>query len=505
MLFLIRDPYFSLYLFFILLPPLLNRIYTHILQWRFSRQKGCQDAQSKEPVKDPFIGFDFIYECIFSKPIERYLEYTHQAFRTLGTTYVSKRWTWETTYTNDSRNIKHVLAVAFDDFELPRLRVSAMAGLLGSGIFTLNGHSWFASRGVLRTSIAKQDKEASIQKLERHFQALLGRIPNDGAVLDLQPLFFWLTMDFATEFLMGHSTNMLDPAASHGKEQQFVDDYLTCSTEIVKKMQLGPLQHFSFNPSAYRARKRIFRYIEDFIDESLQRKTQSGAADMERDVLSELADMTTDRKQLRDHILHILVAGRDTTASVLSNLFFVLSRKPNVYAKLREEVLSVAGSEPATSSQLNQTEYLKWCVQESLRLHPVIPTNAREATRDTILPYGGGKDGNSPLLVKKGNLVMYNVYSMHRDEQVFGPDPEDFVPERWSGLRPGWGYLPFNGGPRICIGQKFALLEAHFLVSRMVQTFEKMEAADDRDWVELYALATTCKNGVDVRLSRCSD
>lgn len=91
---------------------------------------------------------------------------------------------------------------------------------------------------------------------------------------------------------------------------------------------------------------------------------------------------------------------------------------------------------------------------KALRLHPVIPTNAREASKDTILPYGGGKDGNSPLLVKKGNLVMYNIYAMHRDTAVFGPDTEEFVPERWNKLRPGWGYLPFNGGPRICIGRK---------------------------------------------------
>lgn len=94
---------------------------------------------------------------------------------------------------------------------------------------------------------------------------------------------------------------------------------------------------------------------------------------------------------------------------------------------------------------------------KALRLHPVIPTNAREASKDTILPHGGGKDGNSPLLVKKGNLVMYNIYAMHRDAGVFGPDPEAFVPERWDGLRPGWGYLPFNGGPRICIGRKYRM------------------------------------------------
>lgn len=91
---------------------------------------------------------------------------------------------------------------------------------------------------------------------------------------------------------------------------------------------------------------------------------------------------------------------------------------------------------------------------EALRLHPVIPTNAREARQDTTIPHGGGADGTSPLFVKKGVVVMYNVYAMHRDERVFGSDPEAFVPERWRDLRPGWGYLPFSGGPRICMGRE---------------------------------------------------
>ena len=90
----------------------------------------------------------------------------------------------------------------------------------------------------------------------------------------------------------------------------------------------------------------------------------------------------------------------------------------------------------------------------ALRLHPVIPTNARQAARDTSLPKGGGPDGQSPLFVGKGTIVMYNVYAMHREPRVFGHDVDEFIPERWEGLRPGWGYLPFNGGPRVCLGRE---------------------------------------------------
>jgi cytochrome P450 len=84
----------------------------------------------------------------------------------------------------------------------------------------------------------------------------------------------------------------------------------------------------------------------------------------------------------------------------------------------------------------------------------VIPSNAREATEDTSLPRGGGADGSKPLFVGKGTVVLYNIYAMHRNKDVFGDDADDFIPERWERLQPGWSYLPWNGGPRVCLGRK---------------------------------------------------
>lgn len=79
----------------------------------------------------------------------------------------------------------------------------------------------------------------------------------------------------------------------------------------------------------------------------------------------------------------------------------------------------------------------------ALRLNPPIPINTRTCIRDAVLPVGGGKDGLAPILVKKGDMVGYQVYSMHRQEKYFGSDPESFIPERWETIRPGWAYLPW--------------------------------------------------------------
>lgn len=90
----------------------------------------------------------------------------------------------------------------------------------------------------------------------------------------------------------------------------------------------------------------------------------------------------------------------------------------------------------------------------ALRLYPVVPTNARQAVVDTVLPLGGGEDGKSPLFIPAGRAVAWNLYAMHRRRDLYGDDAEEFKPERWETLRPSWEYLPFNGGPRVCIGRK---------------------------------------------------
>ncbi|KAF5012016.1 hypothetical protein FDECE_1900, partial [Fusarium decemcellulare] len=432
----------------VLVPLPLRAVETYFRRWRLAQSQGCQEATSKVPVRDPIIGFDFLYKIFFSKPPERYLESTWAAFREMGTTYIEKRWTWQCVYTCDPHNIKHILATASEDFDLPEFRTSVIGHVFGRGIFVLSGHTWKHARTVLRRSFRKEDPAPFLQTLEQNFQAFIKHVPTDGSEIDLQPLFLGLTMDVATEFLMGHSTGMLHEKGDHSREQQFVDDYMICSEEIIQQMQLGPLHQLKFNFKAKRAKKRVYEYLDDFIDESLQHSRDNGQGIF----LTDMMAIAKDRKGLSDQVLHILLASRDTTSSLLSNLFFVLAKNPHIFAKLREEVLSIAGSDTPTASQLKEMNYMKWCVNESLRLHPVIPTNARVAVRDTTIPRGGGADGQSPLLIPRGTAMFYNVYAMHRSEAVFGAHADEFIPERWEDLRPGWGYLPFNGGARACIG-----------------------------------------------------
>ena len=186
--------------------------------------------------------------------------------------------------------------------------------------------------------------------------------------------------------------------------------------------------------------------------------------------LEALARETRDPIELRSQLFNILLAGRDTTASLLGWMFYILARHPTTFTTLRAAILNDFGTyerpKNLTFADLKSCTYLQHCLNEALRLYPVVPVNSRRAIKDTTLPRGGGPDGMSKLYVRKDQQVDYSVHAMHRSKELWGPDAEEWKPERWIGRKPGWEYLPFNGGPRICLGRKYSLsLKAHHFPS----------------------------------------
>lgn len=128
--------------------------------------------------------------------------------------------------------------------------------------------------------------------------------------------------------------------------------------------------------------------------------------------------------------------------------------------------------------------------------------NARRSVRDTVLPTGGGRDGKSPVFVPRDTTVVYTTYAMHRRKDYYGPDADEFRPERWETQKHGWEYLPFNGGPRICLGQQYALTEAMYVVVRVAQEFASVVSSDNVPWREDVALTIAIDGGVNCHLTR---
>lgn len=119
----------------------------------------------------------------------------------------------------------------------------------------------------------------------------------------------------------------------------------------------------------------------------------------------------------------------------------------------------------------------------ALRLYPVFPYHIRVAMADTTLPTGGGVDGTSPIFCRAGSLFDGNFAVLQRDKNIWGADADVFDPERWEHFRPKANeFMPFGGGPRACAGRQKALMETSYLVVRMLKTFDRIEARDEKDW-----------------------
>lgn len=230
----------------------------------------------------------------------------------------------------------------------------------------------------------------------------------------------------------------------------------------------------------------INKFLHRFIDitlrmdqQELEEKTSKGYT-----FLHELARFTRDPKVIRDQVISVLLAGRDTTAGTLSWALYELARHPECVEKLRTEILETVGpNNPPTYEHVKNMTYLKAIINETLRLYPSVPFNIRVPLKDCTLPRGGGPDGSEPLPVLKDTKVVYSTLVMQRRPDIYPPvsdtfaDPGVFSPERWAHWHPKpHEYIPFNAGPRICIGQQFALTEMSYVLVRLFQRFSRIDS-----------------------------
>ncbi|KAK3935858.1 cytochrome P450 52A13 [Diplogelasinospora grovesii] len=374
-------------------------------------------------------------------------------------------------------NVEALLSTNFKDYGFG-CRPAVFAPLLGKGIFTQEGAAWKHSRELLRKQFVRTQYQ-NFDHFSEHVDNLIACMPSDGDV-DLQPLFFSLTLDTATELLFGKSVYSLradiDQAVGN---REFAESFNIAQEGLAKRFRLAPF-HFLYNPRKFRrACRTVHRFVEQYIRQKNLFQTGKTATPTEEGggswFIDQVAKECTSEVELRDQLLNVLLAGRDTTACCLSWTLRLLVRHAAAMERLRSEVLAVMGSlTNPTREQIKQMPFLACVVKESLRLYPPVPLNNREAIRTTMLPTGGGPDGTSPIMVRKGELVVFSQYVNSRKKNIFGSDADDFRPERWETgelADVGWAYFPFNGGPRRCLGEDFALMETSYTIVRLLQTF----------------------------------
>lgn len=416
----------------------------------------------------------------------------------------------------DPENLKAVLATKFKDFSFAE-RASHMTPVFGSGIFTQDGSVWKHSRAMLRPQFSKE-QVSRLEHVLAHAGQLVESIDQRHGLVDMVPLFHMLTMDTATEFLFGESVDSLKFSGvkdSHGNDRgsfvttksgkrvyaaDFVESYTFLNDYAMKSMTLNSMKKLLgiIQPGFETHLETAQSFIDFYAERALQHTAkydESGVGHNEDDDESgenyifsyELAKETRDPVAIRDQCFNILIAGRDTTASTLSFSFYYFALYPETWRKVREEVLNLFtpedGDQQITYESLRKLKYVQMFVKEVLRLHPVVPLNTRSAAKDTLLPRGGGPNEDQPVFMPKGMAFNYSVYVMHRDKSIYGPDAEEFKPERWdadnnkdrNSAMYTWGYVPFNGGPRICLGQQFALTELYLTIVKLALQYRFIE------------------------------
>lgn len=217
----------------------------------------------------------------------------------------------------------------------------------------------------------------------------------------------------------------------------------------------------------WRRYKQGIREMESVIETFVE--ARRGEAEQHDDLLSRLLTSTDEdgdgmsEKLIRDELMTFLFAGHETTATALTFTWYLLSQHPEVEQKLHAEVDDVLDGGPATFDDLSDLEYTEQVIEESMRLYPPVPQIPRETTEPVEL---GG------YAIPEGVTIAPSQWTIHRDDR-FWDEPERFCPERFATERdrPQFAYFPFGGGPRRCIGQQFAMVEAKLILATLAHRY----------------------------------
>ncbi|KAI1817470.1 cytochrome P450 [Poronia punctata] len=480
-----------------------SKIKTWLHNRSMMRRNGCADVPVY-PHKDPFFGLDLF--LLYKKAFEErdFLGLNQRLFEKYGKTYRAHPLGTPTIKTMNPEITKYVHATFFDHFGVEKIR-SGIEYLWGDGITVVDGDKWAARRKSIKPSfdvahIANMENRS----LASHVDKLMNLLPRDGSTIDLLPLFRRLSLDTASEFIFGDCLGALDSPDAH---KDFMDAYFYAQRGCGVRLILGPMLRFLHrDPKWWADCDTVNKFLDQRVDEALNRLENTSSTqqtDLGNDrplyLIDEMAKTTQDRLTLRFQMQNVFTPAHDGAAVTLSNAFFHLSRKPEVWEKLREEILPTKDV-PITYDLLKTYQYLKNVIRETHRVTPISAMISRQCIKDVIFPTGGGKEGQDPLYVRKGETVEMNFRCTLRDRDFWGEDADEFRPERWEGLKPTWEYTPFGGGPRVCPGFRLAFAEVAYTMVMILRRYNRLESRDDKPWTEETRTTFQNLNGTKVAL-----
>jgi cytochrome P450 len=389
------------------------------------------------------------------------------------------------------RDIEYVLVTNPGNFT-KSADYRALARVLGNGLLTNEGKAWQHQRSLIQPAFRRENILSYAPVITSAACQLLGNW-KDGESRNVHEDMMAVTLQIVAQCLFGAAVTGV--AERVGKAMQVVTDrFLTDAGQAL----LLPFDLPDFlAPARRRAIKDLNKIIHDILRE--RRNSNQARGDL-LDTLLQVRDAEGNPMsdaQLRDEVMTLFLAGHETTAIALSWTCLLIAKNPEIEAKLTEEIREVLGDREPAIEDIPRLRYTEMILKESMRLYPAVWGIGRRAIGDCEI--GGYR-------VAAGTNVFILQFLTHRDPRFF-PDPETFNPERWredpvrSGKIPRFAYFPFGGGPRVCVGAAFAMLEATLLLAMIQQRFH-LELEPGYEVKPVATVTLRPKNGIRATVRR---
>ncbi len=404
------------------------------------------------------------------------LKFLHEVTERYGELVQLKIGPWNAFVLSRPADIQHVLQDNHRNYTKDTVQYKALENVTGRGLLTNDGKSWLLQRRRIQPAFHRQKiqmfgplmAEAAVRAVTGWQDAC-----ENGARIDLDREMMNLTLEILGKALLGVDLRIEAPDLTAA-----VLAALDHIVSQVKKPSLLP----GFVPTAERSRFqqsmiRLDRAVDEIIMAHRNASNQPGGA--RNDLLTALlsaaeGEAPMSNGQARDEIITILIAGHETVASALTWCCYLLAQNPAVEGKLRQELKHVLNGRAPRIEDLPALEITRRVFDEALRLYPPAWLVTRKNIQEDFL---------SGVRIPPGSLVVISIADTHQNP-AYWPNPQEFDPDRFlteqSTARPRFAYLPFGGGPRLCIGNHFALAEAGLVLAAIYQGCHlEMEAGQE--------------------------
>ncbi|MEA5388978.1 cytochrome P450 [Haloarculaceae archaeon H-GB11] len=361
---------------------------------------------------------------------------------------------------NDPDLIEHVLVHHNENYVKGEVFQNVLQPSLGNGLITSEGDLWREQRQLLQQAFSPELIAGYADVMVDATERLLADWES-GTVRDVHADMMHLTVEIAAKALFDVDVREMEADISDALETLM--DHTTMNLQRPVKVPLW------VPTPANRRYQRALDALDDIAERVVAQHDRDGEG---TDVVSLLlADRDPDDPLVRDQIVTFLLAGHETTALALTYTLHALGRTSDAERTLHEELDAVLGDGLSLAEDLPSLPVLDRTVTEGLRLYPPAWELIREADED---------DQIGSYHVPAGTTIMMHPWVLQRDPRYYD-DPDAFRPERWAGEesdRPTFAYFPFGGGPRRCIGDRFARLEAELVLATICRDW-RLDPLDD--------------------------